>query len=264
MKKINLILVLIFYVFLVSCQHTFTALREFYRPNLNVNQITTHVELISVSSRDNLKDILRKGYRVIGVASFSMPKINNDELIRHGKEKGADIIAIFSEYYKTDLLSIPITKYIPGDSATISSRSTYNYIDNNNNSGQIYGQTNSTVSSQGKYKTDYVPVNINRYNYSFYYLKKLNVQNLKLGFSYTEIDTDTRIKINSNAGLLVDVVFNDGYAFKNDIIEGDIILELNNKKIYSEDQFQKELSQILRGDIVLKIWRNGSLLTKNI
>ena len=94
-----------------------------------------------------------------------------------------------------------------------------------------------TDTRHGGYVIDgfYIPQNVKRYDYDVYLFAKYN-ENTKdelkeIGFSVKELDSKSRVDLQRNTGVVVNVVYNDSKAFYANLVKNDVIIEINGNPI---------------------------------
>ncbi len=135
-----------------------------------------------------------------------------------------------------------------------------------NSAGQVIG-INTAVSEEGQNIGFALPVNIVKDLIEKFNKQGGNFERPYIGVRYKMIDRQSAILNDLVEGAYVIEIIDSSPAQKADIKEEDIIMEIDGKKVRGEDD--QELARMILdkkvGDTVdLKIWRNGSTLTKTL
>lgn len=221
----------------------------------------------------------KAGYINVGYSSFYGPSQHHSLAIEQGKKIGATLIVISSKYTGEVKYQKKVT--LPSSSSTNTNTNTnyystgntnYNLYSTNPYLNNIYGNayTNNNTSAYGSnssttynYETKLVDAQYSKYDqYASYWVKHTqDIKDLKLGVRFGVTPENIKKEVKTNSGLYVLLVFDNTPAYRGDLFDGDLILEVNDKKIYSQE-FLDELSS---GEVVqLKIYRDGEYIMKNI
>jgi len=233
---------------------------KFYTPYLQEPlKPTKTVQYYTYSNDNDILDAESKGYQVIGYSGFTDVRApSKEQAISQAKKVGADIVMVSWKFQNTETYAQPVMNYTPGTtSTTYSNANAYG-----SNGSSAYGSGRSTTYTQGTYSTSYVQQTAQRYAYSAYYLKKLDISKFQLGVSYANKTTQLSKKIGTNAGCLIRLVYHDTPAFYSDIMKDDVILKANNKKVLSCKNLNKILDTVEK-TVSFSIWRNGKIITIN-
>ena len=183
------------------------------------------------------------GYILLGYARFNAANLNNYQIVDQAKKVGAAIVMVSSKYTGTNIGSIPITTYNPGQTST----------------SIITGDVNGTVTttSSGTSQTQYVPYSVNRYDYLVTFWAKTKPP--AMGIFFDDLPLSIRQELERNKGLLITTVVKDSPAYNANVIPGDVAIEMNGIELTSKQQFLSLIMQNTGQKVVLKIIRKGQV-----
>jgi serine protease Do len=214
---------------------------------------------------NDLKELARNNYLLIGTSAFQGPPQSQDMLMAQAKKVGADVVIYSSVYLGSQETTVPFVQYHPGESYTTTSSGTLN-ANAYGNGGYAYGTGNyygnSTTTSSGTYSTEMIPITIQRYQYDVGYFRKGKTP--VLGIVPKELPDEIRQQLQRNNGVYVWVVRNDTPAFYANILEGDVILKLNGENVESIKDFSEKLLPVVGKKVDLEIWRSGETKTISV
>ena len=253
MKKI---LKLLLILAITSCANPF---RDFYEGMTvnevnQINGITQKTEpIFNKSNISNIKqdeeNLYSNRYIKVGASSFNGADVDTNDALEYAKEINADLVMLYVTYTNTINTMTPIM------SPNFTNINTTYY----NNYGGYLGNSQSTIQGTS---TTYVPTSIHRYDYLATYWKKNN-NKYKIGIIFDNLPQEVKQKYKTNKGIIVVVVVNDTPAFKNDILQGDVIIKINGKTIYNKETAQEIMDNLQnKTKIVLTIIRDGKNITK--
>lgn len=200
--------------------------------------------IISTSDLESkYREIASNWFWCIGYSGFNGPDLHSyeirDDLVRLGKRTRAKVIAWSKKYTDTrsGAYTLPNTKY-------------HSYID-------FYGNYHSyTTTSYSTYS-----YSVQRYDYSAYLFVPIPREYRKQyapGFSVSNLSQKDRERYQRNTGCLVNIVYKNSIAYYANILHGDVITQINDKRIYSVDDFFAVRSKSRKGDLWdMTIIRNG-------
>jgi S1-C subfamily serine protease len=83
------------------------------------------------------------------------------------------------------------------------------------------------------------------------------------GIKVIDFDSETRNNLKRNTGVLVTLVYFNSYMFNANILEGDVIIGINNLEVRNVDEFLKIIDSIDMNEnqINLSILRDGQELS---
>lgn len=203
---------------------------------------------------DRIK-MLEDGYAMVGHSSFNAGNVNENDVFTQANKVHAAVIVLYSEYTNTASGSVPLT--LP-DNQT-STTNVYGSVNSSGGYGTYSGT--GTTTTYGT-KTTYIPYNVRRYDYGATYWIK--IKGTTLGTFVVDMDADTRAKIESNQGVLIDAVVKKSPAYKADIFRGDILKSIGSIDIYSAEDFQAALKTYAGQSVTVVIYRSGEKVEKKI
>lgn len=200
-------------------------------------------------ANNDTKEMQRHNFIMLGYSEFVSTKENPNDAISFAYLIEAEKILFYHKYAGTVQGSIPLT--LPKTTK----------INTNYYGPSGYGDINTNIYGQSTY---YVPYSEKFYHYLVTYWKK-NPFTPKFGILFTDLTDEDKKLLKSNKGIKVTIILNDSIAFKNDIMENDIITNINNNEIYNTKDFNKKLDKNIKNKkIILKIFRSGEFITKKI
>ena len=171
---INLCLLPLSFIVIISstgCVTTKNGFSEYYKDlsgaaitNLPPYSGETKIITASANPTNDLRDIFRNNYFLIGFSSFQGPPQSQDMLLSHAKKIGADVVLLTSVYLGRQQTAVPFVQYHPGQTSTTTSSGTVNANVYGSGGGYAYGTGNysgsSTTTSPGTFSTQVVPVTV--------------------------------------------------------------------------------------------------------
>jgi PDZ domain len=219
------------------------------------------IAIAEAQHKEEIHHLEEQGYVLIGVTGFQGPAITQPQLIRQAKKTGADIVIFSSEFSGTQQGVRPIVSYQPGQTYTTSEFGTVNanaYGSGGYASGFGTYSGSATTTSPGTFNTQYVP-----YQYSTYRTMASFWRQMKpsiLGVRFNPIPDDLRTALQRNTGAYVSAVIQDSPAFKANILEGDIIIQVADKPVTSAQECSDSLRTYAGQKVPIKVIRNGQTL----
>ena len=261
--KTHYILLVLAAGLLSGCANPYTKFYTDYTHGIDVLsdsrfvQSTSSPEIVhGTSPLEDKKMMFRKGYGCLGTSSFNGATVNPQYALSQAIKIHADIVLVYSDY--TETLSGNMAMTLP-DTQTSTS-----YMN-----GSVYGSGGGYASYSGTAvttthgtRTEYIPYNVQRYDYFASYWKKMKMPSL--GVTMNNLSDEAIKALESHKGAEVTIVVENSPAFNNDIIEGDIISEINGTTIQNAQQAQQLLSEQKGKLTKFKIFRNGRYLDKEI
>lgn len=195
------------------------------------------------------------GYAAIGWSSFNGGAGAADSgAISQAKAIGADLVVISSPSYTgTKSSVVPIVTPTTSTSYTSGSATAYGGY-----GAPVTAYGSSTTTTYGT-KTNFIPVNVDRYDYAAVYMVK---QKVRLGIQYRELTNEERAAQQSNRGAAVTAVIRGSNAFRNDILVGDVILSVNGEPVDGPDELGRMIEADRGTEARLRIRRGESIIEK--
>lgn len=244
-------------IFFVGC--SISSFREFYTPWYRENYFPPEAYLsegeepVVIETSDiktKFREISSRWYWCIGFSGVNAPDYSDSDIhtsiVKLSKENRAKV-AIWEKSYsntKSGVYSLPHTDW-------------HTYTDS-------YGYTQSFTTTS--YSTH--SYSVDRFNYSVYLFipipQKYRVQYAP-GVNVVDLRQNDRERYKSNTGCLINVVYKDTPAFYANLQHGDVITQINKKRIYTKDDFfyMRDVSKV--GDTwKMTIIRNGKKKTVSL
>lgn len=230
---------------------------EFYNETCNLSDIPEECKLKNneepqVFTTDNInRDIIEvksNYYGIIGYASYNGPEFSADEIIDAAKKlcikKRAKLALVSWGYTDTrnGIINLPNT--------------TTSTTTGNINSFGNFNYTTTSITNNNS-----ISYSVRRYNYDivlFVLMPEKYKNTMKLGISFSDLDSETRYALKRNTGVLIDTVFKDKPAYYANLYSGDIIIEVNGKSVKHSQDYQKVMESLENENILIfTIIRNG-------
>jgi hypothetical protein len=245
-----------------GCVNSFS---KYYQPQNPANPASLKSQLLPPPNQpalythsDNVQaDAMRMatdGYVLIGTSSFYAPanKVTKDQAIAQGKEVGASVVLIKSQYKDTRSGVVPFTLANPNVVSTVNTSGTV--YGTNGNSATYSGS--GTVTTPGGYSTYAIPYSVDRNDFFASYWAKRDPNKIHLGLNYLPLPNEVRKKLERNTGVQVAAVVKGTPAFKANFIEGDILLSLNGEDIIDVASLSAALNQLAGQRITFNLLRD--------
>lgn len=217
---------------------------------------TPQVEHIPSANASVFENYEKLGYVPIGYSSFNAGRRQPDSYaVDQGKKVGADLVVIVNpQYTGTETASIPITT--PTTSSAYSSGTATAY--------GPYGTVNAYGSSITQYygsRTTYMPLIIHREDFGAVYFIK---RHFELGAMFRDLNDGERQNLQTNKGVVIEVVVNDSPAFNADLLKGDVIKSVNGQPVLDAKGFSSLLMSERGRTVELTILRGDKQLEKSV
>lgn len=266
MKSVVLCLSLVAAVLIVGC--TGSAFKENYRSSLELwpSGETTRLlppgeQIEIVTSRNMRADALRmmeNGFLLLGRSTFRSEKIDAKAARSLARELGATVVFVREKYAATVEETVPMSEWIPPREDTLKQTVV---ITEGPEAGQVIEQT-IVKSTQGEFKTTYVPQTIDYYDYAATFWAKSKPP--VFGVLVQAPAEELRQRLQSNRGVVIKAVIKDSPAYRADILREDVILRFADADIFDPDQFF-EVVVAHQGELVeVVIDRNGQQRTFSV
>lgn len=214
--------------------------------------------VLSDNMEDSLRQFIRKGLLPVGYSTFTSGGSETRlGAAAQGRAVGADSVLVARpRYLSSNTTSVPITLPTTSTSQTTSNRSA------SGSGGTATVQGNSTTTTYGS-TTRYVPITVNRFEYSAIYFVK---RKLTFGAVYRETTDEERRQIGSNRGVVVTGVVDGGAAYAADILPEDLIVDVDSLPVAGVAGMSA-LLEVNKGKVVtMSLLRRGGdkLITKTV
>ena len=198
----------------------------------------------------------RRGYVLIGSSSFNSSKQEPESnAVRQGVAVGADLVLIINPRYTGSVTSaMPITTPTTSTAYTTGSATAYGP------NGPVTAYGSGTTTTYGT-TTNYVPITINRSDYSAVYFVK---QRFNLGLFSRDLNEAERKELQTNRGAVVIIVVDGTPAFNADLLVGDMILSVDGVAASGQQDLNRLLEERKGRMISLALMRGGTRIEKQI
>lgn len=197
-----------------------------------------------------------RGYAPIGNSSFNAPasSVSDRQLRDQASKLGAAVVLVSSRYASTVNGAMPLvlpnnsTSYTTGN-ATVTG------------TGGIANVNGTATTNTYGTETVMVPYSIQRNEFGAIYFVKVRAH---FGAFYGSIDAATRIRLQTNAGVLIKAVIAGSPASHADIFPGDIVLTMDSQRAESWEELNTYLKAHYGQTVVFEIDRGGKQLQKTV
>ena len=198
----------------------------------------------------------RRGYAVIGHASFNSGRRESDEAaIQQGRDVGADLVLILNPRYTGSVTtSIPITT--PTTSTAYSSGSATAY----GAGGPVTVLGSGTTTTYGT-STTYVPMTVHRSDYAAVYFVK---RKWMLGASLRDLNDDERQELQTNRGVIVRAIVDSSPAYNADILVGDVIVAVGGAAVSDQRSLDALLEPHRGREVKVTVLRRGQRIENSV
>ncbi len=245
-----------------------TGFEKFYTPAPNAQAIlsspltlpTPTIPQLFLHSNDvqaDAKRLREDGYLYIGSSSFYGPanKSNQSQAIEEGKRVGAAVVLFKTEYMDTQSGVVPYTVANPPVVSTVNTSGTVNSYGTGGYASGNYNST-GTITNPGGYSTYAIPYSVNRNTFYASYWVKQDVSKMHLGVVPVPLSDDLRRKLERNTGVVIAIVVHGTPAFRANILEGDVVLKVNDADVIDPAGFLSQLAQLVGQRATLDILRS--------
>jgi hypothetical protein len=196
------------------------------------------------------RKLIENGYACIGTSSFNAAEVNSSKALAQARKLQAAIVVVQSKYRNTVSGTIPFTTQDPPQVVT-----TYNQgsLYGTGGYGNYYGTSTTTIP--GGYSTTYIPYSVNRYDYGATFWARIKPP--IFGARIKELPDEIRRQIESNRGVLVDIVIKGSPAYRADILNGDVITRINDESVNGPEHLLSFLSSHAGEEVTLEVYRSG-------
>lgn len=250
---------------LSGCANLDNPYQKFYQDNisgknLEIEPFSGSTKIYSSKNIDqDIRNIYRNGYSVIGSSSFRSGPQNNSGLSQQAKEVGADIVLVKNTDAGSFHGSAPILQYNP---STTSSTTSTGIIEmnswgaNGNSSGVATYSGQATTTTPGSFSTMMVPVNYQLYDHTAFFFRKMRPP--VFGVLARPLTLEMKQKLGSNLGVYVWVVRDGSPAYLNNILEDDLLIKFNGGPVISVADFASKVREASGQKVDVTIWRAGN------
>jgi S1-C subfamily serine protease len=164
------------------------------------------------------------------------------------------VVLVASQYTNTVSGAIPLS--IPTSSTTTGYGSATAY----GSAGAVTVTGTSTSTTTGS-KTVYMPYAVRRADFGALYFARVRSS---LGLYVRAADDSTRQRLQTNAGVSVVVVIQNTPAFNADILPGDILLQINDDRVYSQENYSELVQKYAGSRVRIRLDRAGRIVQKEL
>ena len=214
-------------------------------------------QILAVSAQDFHdagQRLEEQGLICIGFAGFSGGAPTQRQLIGQAKLVNADEVIFSSEFSHTLEGVRPVFSYQTGQTYTTQESGTV--MANSYGGGTYFGQ--STTITPGQLHTDYVPYQQQVYNYGASFWRRAS-QGV-IGARFMPIPDEMRTTLQRNTGAFVDLVVQDGAAFRGNILEGDIIIRFADNPVATPQELINLLPTYAGQKVAIKLIRGSQTM----
>lgn len=218
-------------------------------------------QIASAQITEQKRNLLEQGYVMVGTVGFHGPAVKQSELVKQAKKSGADIVLFTVDFLKTEEGVRSVETYQPGQTYTTTAYGTAN-ASAYGSGGYAYGSGTysgaATTTSSGTYNTQYVPYHYDVYQSTAGFFRRIKTG--LLGAQVLPIPDNLRQSLQRNTGAYVDLVVQDSPAFKANILEGDIIIQIADKAVAAPQDLIGVLPEYAGQNVPMKVLRSGKTL----
>jgi hypothetical protein len=267
----RLIVVAIFALLLTGC--AVNGFEKYYTPARGADKISSSpyiekppaVPKVYAHSNDidaDAKRMAEDGYFLIGTSSFFGPSRTGtqSQAIAQGEKIGAAVILIRSTYKDTLTGTLPYTVPNAPQVATVNTSGSVNSYGSGGYANGTYSGT-STVTMPGGSTTYNIPYAIARSDFFASYWIASDPAKMRLGTVPVDLPDDVRERLKRNTGVYIRIVVHGTPAFRANVLEGDVILKINDLDVVDAKGFTDQLTQLAGQAVTLDILRGTETVT---
>jgi hypothetical protein len=237
--------------------------QSFYRPTATPAQVaemragspteTPELQHASFPADSAIEAAARRGYLVMGYASFNGAHGSDSSALAEGKRVGADLVLVFDPRYTgTRNGAVPITT--PTSQTTYYNGTATAY----GNGGSVTAYGSGMATTYGS-RTTYIPFHVDRYDYLAIYLFKEQIHTGLLLRGLTDAQRQT---ISSNAGAYVYGVVDGSPAYLANVLAGDIVTQVDGRPFANTPEINAYVKAHRGYPVTFTIYRNGQYISK--
>jgi len=208
------------------------------------------------------KRLREQGYVLIGTSSFYGPanRSNAQQAVTQGKNVGAAVVMVKSQYMDTLTGVVPFTTTGPPQVATVNTSGTVNTYGSGGYATGTYSST-GTLTMPGATTTNSLPYSIPRNTFFASYWAKGDPNKMRLGAYWVPLSDDLRHRLQRNTGVQINVVVTGTPAFRANILEGDVVERINHEDVIDVAGFRDQLARYAGQTVDLEIMRGDESKT---
>lgn len=198
----------------------------------------------------------RRGYGVIGVASFTSSRGESDAAaIKQARAVGADLVVIAEPVHRgSSTTHIPLTLPTTTTAYTSGTATVYG------SGGTATAVGNSTTTIHAT-QTSIIPVTVNHTGYGAAFFIK---QRLVLGVNTRALNDEERAQLQTNKGLVIRAVVDGSPAYEADLLVGDIILSIDSHVVTTPESMNTLLDTKRGQSVNIKLSRQGKVVERDV
>jgi hypothetical protein len=225
------------------------------RPDYQASASPLQIFSSSDFNRDVL-ELMRRGYGLVGQSSFNigMNLVSESQLRKQSEAVGAHIVLVAARYTNTVSGAVPLT--IPKTATTTSNGIAT--VSGAGGTATIVGSSSSITQST---QTVILPYSVARGDIAALFFVRVKP---RLGVSVVPLDDSTRLRLQSNFGVVVQVVIEGSPAFEAEILPGDILLQIGSDRVRSVEHFSELLDRYQGRVVELVVDRRGREVRKTL
>jgi hypothetical protein len=253
-------------LFIAGCVNGF---ERFYKPSPNADQIlkspynapVNAIPLIFDYSNNPKVDnhnAMRAGYVYVGSADFyaNARKVSQSQLIAQAKSVGASLVLIHTSFKDTVSGSVPFTVQNAPIVSTVSTSGTVNAYGSGGYATGTYSAS-GTITTPGGTTTYQMPYQFDRNNYDATFWVKRDTSKIILGINPGPLSDTQKRDLQRNSGIVAAVVVNGTPAFQANILEGDILLKVNDEDFVEPATMVAQMEKYAGQKVTFQIVRDG-------
>jgi hypothetical protein len=267
--RVLLLLAALGVTFLTGCKtNPYT---QFYQSYTNQWPAAMQARLLPVSGaprivassnmREDSHKLQEQGFVAIGFAGFRGGLVGQQQLVWQAKNVGAEVVLNSSQYSHTESGVAPVLSYQPGQTYTTQTYGTAN-ANAYGSGGYAYGygtySGTSTTTTPGTLSTQYVPYSRQVYDQGALFWRR--VKPGIFGALLAPIPEAMRSTLQRNTGVFISVVQLDTPAFRANILDGDVVIQIADRPVESVQQFLDLLPSYVGQKVTVKVIRGGQTL----
>jgi len=253
-NKLSIIIISVVFVpLLTNC--TKNGYIEFYddyavgdvRPNKNSNPEVYGTSKNNID--EDVHKVERDLYYVSGESFFMGASDRAHNVTNAAITKDADLVLYYEEY--KDSTTTNTTMSVPDTQTSYHSGSV-------NTSGG-YGSYSGTTTTYGSRN---IPISVTHHYYDFgaVFFRKYD-KRPRIGINTADCGDQQKKQIQKNQCAYIVIVYNDTPAFRQNLMEGDIIISINGHDVYDSSTFRRALDTTKNQNIInFKVMRSSKII----
>jgi membrane-associated protease RseP (regulator of RpoE activity) len=202
-------------------------------------------ELLSGTNSDNeINQLMSDGWVPVGYSSFNASRVDPSMAQAHARQIGARRVILSSSYQGTISGVMPLT--LPNATTTYHSGTVTGF-----GGSAMYSGTSTTRG----HTTSYIPYSVQRYEYmATYWIKR---KSGGWGIICRDLNLDQRKDAETNKGIFVANLANNGSAYDADILPGDIIISIGGTELRGCNDYESVAASTIARNTNVVLIRGG-------